>query len=148
MDGEDFGRSEESPAGRWLECAWNVVFPQGKSPHPDDAATIARLFPDGWISAQCVAVEEPYFVLLVKDTQFRIRPFGIGFREPPPRHKHGDIVQTALGPQVKTSLTAAIRTPQWHMKNDEWTYFLEGSSKRRWRRYREVDLVLVERWSP
>lgn len=143
--GDDLDGFRHSPVGRWVECMWNFDANQG-SPHPDAAETIAKICPHS-VSAMCVGVEEPYVVLAVRDTQIRVKPFSIRIRATSPKFKHGDTVRTIPSSSVKTELVAPIRTPDWHVKNQEWTYYLETRGKRRRRMYREADLELVSRWS-
>lgn len=133
---------KQSPVGRWVECHWNFQARQG-FPHPGDTELIRGLAPFSWISAECIGVEGPYFVLKVRDTVVRLRPFSIVVMPTFPKFKHGDLVRTILGDSVKTSVEATVSTPQWHHKNNEWCYFLEGNARRRHRRYREQELVLV-----
>jgi hypothetical protein len=126
-----------------VECKWNFKFGQGH-PHPQDSVLISELCPHS-VAAECVGVEGEYVVLTLLGKTIRVRPFSIRIRPKSPAFRHGDVVRTLLGPGVKTEVIAPVLSPEWHVRNNEWAYFLDHNGRRRNHRYREGELELVRR---
>ena len=127
-----------SPIGHWICCHWNFESGDGHA-HPDDVNLIQQLCPYG-LTAECVANDGDFFILRYLHHDLRVRPFSILILPNAPKYPYGTRIRTIVGPKVNTLVESTIRQITWHFKNREYTYYIDGDSRRRKRIYFEHQL--------
>ena len=127
-----------SPIGHWVGCHWNFENGDGYA-HPDDVELFLQHCPYN-LTALGVGVDGDYFVLKYLEHHLRIRPFSIRIMPRAPKFPYGTQVRTIAGSDVKTILESTVRQIAWHVKKGEYTYCIDGDSRRRKRIYFEHQL--------
>jgi hypothetical protein len=94
----------------------------------------------GYAFGKCIGIIENYLIIQDKRGILRIMPELIHRIYPTPKFEWGNKVQEVARPEIKGEIENII----WHMKDNEFKYFIKVNGKSKSRRYNPDELELVK----
>jgi hypothetical protein len=92
------------------------------------------------IFGKCIGVIENYLIIQDKRGILRIMPELVANIYPSPKFEWGDKIQEIQRPEIKGEIENLI----WHMKDNEFKYFIKINGKSKSRRYNPDELKLIK----
>jgi len=89
---------------------------------------------------KCIKINGKYLVIHSKDYKLEILPEAIKIIMPNPKFEWGDKVQEVESPEIKGEVENII----WHMKDNEYKYYIKVNGKSKSRRYNPNELEFIK----
>ena len=93
----------------------------------------------GYAFGKCIGIIGEYLIIHNDKYDIRIRPELVHRIYPTPRFEWGDKVQEVARPEIKGEIINIL----WHVKDDEYKYFIKVNGKPKSRRYSPNELKLI-----
>lgn len=94
----------------------------------------------GYAFGKCIGIIGQYLIIHNRDYDIRIMPELVTNIYPSPKFDWGDKIQEVQRPEIKGEIENLL----WHMKDNEFKYFIKINGKSKSRRYNPDELEFVK----
>ena len=92
-----------------------------------------------YVFGKCIGVIGNFLIILDKRGTIRIKPKLINYIYQTPKFEWGNSVQEIKRPEIKGKIESLF----WHLKDNEYKYFIRKNGKVKSRRYDEHELIKI-----